>query len=39
VLLGDDTPKEILAGTQDGEIVVEDVQNLYLPLVLRGLGP
>jgi hypothetical protein len=42
VLLGDDTPQdpqEIPAGTQDGEIMVEGGQYLYLPLVVRGFGP
>jgi hypothetical protein len=35
VLLGDDTPTEIPAGTQDGEIMVQGGPNLYLPLILR----
>jgi hypothetical protein len=42
VRLLDDTPQdpqEIPAGTQDGEIMVEGGQYLYLPLVLRSFGP
>jgi hypothetical protein len=42
VRLLDDTPQdpqEIPAATQDGEIMVEGGQYLYLPLVLRGIGP
>jgi hypothetical protein len=42
VRLLDNTPKdpqEIPAGTQDGEIMVEGRQYIYLPLVLRSFGP
>jgi hypothetical protein len=33
--LGDDTPQEIPAGTQDGEVTVAGMEQLYLPLILR----
>jgi hypothetical protein len=41
VRLLDDTDNspEIPTGTQDGQVMVEGRQYLYLPLVLRGFGP
>ena len=38
VLLGDDTPQQIPAGTQDGEVVVSVGYPIYLPLVTRDSG-